>query len=398
MTARANDSSSEEYDDSLRFSLHQPTRIVFGDGCVDELGGECQRLGLTRVLVVTDRVLRDKTDVISRVERALADRLGALFDGVTPDGGVHLIDDGAAVGREHGCDGIVSVGGGSVIDSAKGIAVVLTEGGSIRERRGTPRLSRRQTPHIAIPTTAGTGSEVSRQLIIRDQSALERLHIEDDRLIPDVALLDPSVTLALPPQLTAATGFDALTHAIEALSSRRRNPIADGLALQSLRLIARWLPAACEDGQDSVARGQMLLGAHAAGLASSSAGVGLAHAMANLVSARYGVHHGTANAICLPHVIRFNGDELGARYRQVAEALGLDASGLGDALVGEAAAQAVAHLLARLQLPARLRDVGVPEAALPALAEAALADGALATNGKHAGDAALVLGVYRNAY
>ena len=142
----------------------------------------------------------------------------------------------------------------------------------------------------------------------------------------------------------------------------------------------------------------MLLAANIAGQAFNSTGVGLVHAMAHVIGARHGVHHGTANAICLPHVIRFNGDELGARYRPVAEALGLDASGLGDALVGEAAAQAVAHLLARLQLPARLRDVGVPEAALPALAEAALADGALATNGKHAGDAALVLAVYRNAY
>ncbi len=394
MSARADD-NNDDYGDSLRFGLYQPTRIVFGDGCVDELGRECQRLGAQRVLVVTDRVLRDKTEVVGRVERALGNRLGALYDGVTPDGGVHLIDDGAAVGREHGCDGVVSVGGGSVIDSAKGIALVLAGGGSIRDHESAPR---RQTPHIAIPTTAGTGSEVSRQLIVRDQTAQERLHIEDDRLLPDVALLDPSVTLAMPPQLTAATGFDALTHAIEALTSRRRNPIADGLALQALRLIARWLPAACEDGQARVARGQMLLGAHAAGLAAAAAGVGLAHAMAHVVSARYGVHHGTANAVCLPQVIRFNADQLGARYRQVADALGVDASGLGDALVGEAAAQAVAHLLARVQLPARLRDVGVPEAALPALAEATLADGALATNGKKVATAALVLAVYRNAY
>ena len=232
---------NEEYDDSLRFGLYQPTRIIFGDGCVDELGRECQRLGLERVLVVTDRVLRDKTDVVARVERALGNRLGALYDGVTPNGGVRVIDDGAAIGREHGCDGVVAVGGGSVIDSGKGIALILAESGSIREHREARevgRAPRRQTPHIAIPTTAGTGSEVSRKLSLRDQGQDNgRLYLADDRLLPDLALLDPSVTLAKPPQLTAASGFDALTHAIEAFTSRRCNPIADGLALQAMRLI-----------------------------------------------------------------------------------------------------------------------------------------------------------------
>jgi alcohol dehydrogenase len=365
---------------------------------VDALGRECQRLGLERVLVVTDRVLRDKTDVVSRVERALGNRLGIIYDGVTPDGGVRVIDDGAAVGREHGCDGVVAVGGGSVIDSGKGIALVLPEGGSIREHKDAARWSRRQTPHIAIPTTAGTGSEVSRKLSLRDQSNDNgRLYLADDRLLPTVALLDPSVTLAMPAQLTAASGVDALTHAIEALTSRRCNPIADGLALQALRLIARWLVAACEDGTSRVARGQMLLGAHAAGLASAAAGTGLAHAMAHVVGARHGVHHGMAKAISLPHVIRGNAAQLGsARYRQVAEALGLDASGLGDALVGEAAAQAVAHLLTRLQLPARLRDVGVPEPDLPALAEATVAEMARADTGVL--DVGRVLPIYRNAY
>jgi aldehyde dehydrogenase (NAD+) len=387
-----------EYDASLTFALYQPTRVLFGDGCLAELGRVCQRLGIERALLVTDRALRDQTDVVGRVERALGHRLGAIYDGVTPDGGAHLIDDGAAVGREDGCDGLVAVGGGSVIDCAKGIAIVLTEGGSIRDRQGASRLERRQTPHIAIPTTAGTGSEVSRQLVVRDHATHTTQQLEDDRIIPDAALLDPSVTLAMPAQLTAATGLDALTHAVEAFTSRQRNPVADGLALEALRLIARWLPVACEDGQNRAARGQMLLGAHMAGLACASAGLGLAHAMAHVLGARHGVHHGTANAICLPHVIRFNADALGARYRCVAEALGVAASALGDALVGEAAAQAVAHLLARLKLPARLRDVGVPEAALPALAAATLDDGALAHNGKLVVDRALVLAVYRNAY
>jgi alcohol dehydrogenase class IV len=224
------------------------------------------------------------------------------------------------------------------------------------------------------------------------------MHFMDDRIIPDAAILDPSVTVAMPPQLTAATGMDALTHAIEAYTSINKNPVADGLALQAIRLIARHLPRAVAEPNDKVARGQMLIAANVAGMAFNSTGVGLVHAMAHVVGARHGVHHGTANAICLPHVIRFNGDELGACYRDVAEALGLDARDLGDEMAGEAAAQAVAQLSARVKLPPRLRDVGVPEGDLEACAEGALSDGAIVYNGKFAADKDLVLGVYRNAY
>jgi alcohol dehydrogenase len=202
----------------------------------------------------------------------------------------------------------------------------------------------------------------------------------------------------MPAQLTAATGMDALTHAIEAYTSRSRNPIADGLALQAIRLIARHLPRAVDHGDDKVARGQLLLAANIAGMAFNSTGVGLVHAMAHVVGGRHGVHHGTANAICLPHVIRFNADTLGGYYRHVAEALGLDARDLGDEMAGEAAAQAVAQLAARIKLPGKLRDVGVPKSDLPACADGSLADSAIANNGRFAAEKELVLGVYRNAY
>jgi alcohol dehydrogenase class IV len=386
------------YGTDLNFSVYQPTRVVFGDGVIGELPLECKRLGIERAMVVTDRILREKTDVIARVEKVLGARLGGIYDGVIPDTGVEVIDDGARAARERGCDGLISVGGGSAIDTAKGMAIVLTEGGSIRDHQGASRLTRRQTPHISVPTTAGTGSEVSLYIVVKDHSAHEKMHFMDDRIIPDAAILDPSLTVGMPPQLTAATGMDALTHAIEAYTSINRNPIADGLALQAIRLIAEHLPRAVADGSDKVARGQMLLAANIAGMAFNSTGVGLVHAMAHVVGARHGVHHGTANAICLPHVIRFNSDELGARYRDVAEALGVDARDLGDEMAGEAAAQAVAQLNARVKLPPRLRDVGVPESDLDACAEHSLSDGAIVYNGKFAAEKDLVLGVYKNAY
>jgi alcohol dehydrogenase class IV len=386
------------YDASLAFSTWQPTRVVFGDGAVGELALECKRLGIERALVVTDRVLVERTDVVARAEKALGPRLGGVYDGVIPDTGVEVIDEGARVAKERGCDGLISVGGGSAIDSAKGIAVVLTEGGSIRDHQGSARLTRRQTPHIAVPTTAGTGSEVTAYMVVKDARAHEKMHFLDDRIIPDAAVLDPSVTIAMPAQLTAATGMDALTHAIEAYTSVNKQPIADGLALQAMKLIARHLPRAVAEPHDKIARGQMLIAANIAGLAFNAVGVGLVHAMAHVVGARHGVHHGTANAICLPHVIRFNADELGAYYRDVAEALGVDARDLGDEMAGEAAAQAVAQLAARIKLPPRLRDVGVPEGDLAGCAEASLSDGAIVYNGKFAAEKSLVLGVYQHAY
>ena len=386
------------YGGDLNFSVYQPTRVVFGDGTVSELALECKRLGIERAMIVTDRVMRERTDVVARVEKALGARLGGVYDGVIPDTGVEVIDDGARLAKERGCDGLVSVGGGSAIDTAKGMAIVMTEGGSIRDHQGASRLSRRQTPHIAVPTTAGTGSEVSLYIVVKDARAHEKMHFMDDRIIPDAAILDPSVTLAMPAQLTAATGMDALTHAIEAYTSVNKNPIADGLALQAIKLIARFVPAAVATPSDKIARGQMLIAANIAGLAFNSTGVGLVHAMAHVVGARHGVHHGTANAICLPHVIRFNADELGSCYRDVAEALGVDARDLGDEMAGEAAAQAVAQLNTRIGLPPRLRDVGVPEGDLDACAEGSLSDGAIVYNGKFAADKDLVLGVYKNAY
>src|SRR5438067_1848933 len=243
------------YGSDLSFSVYQPTRVVFGDGVVAEIALDCKRLGVARAVIVADQILREKTDVVRRVETALGARCAGIYDGVIPDTGVEVIDQGAAFCRSVRGDGLISVGGGSAIDTAKGMAIVLTEGGSIRDHQGSMRLTRRQTPHLAIPTTAGTGSEVSLYIVVKDHERHEKMHFMEDRIIPDAALLDPSVTTGMPRGLTAATGMDALTHAIEAYTSINRNPIADGLALHAIRLVADWLPAALEDGHDKVARG-----------------------------------------------------------------------------------------------------------------------------------------------
>jgi alcohol dehydrogenase class IV len=387
------------YGGDLGFNHYQPTRVTFGTGAVKEAGLECKRLGITRAAIVTDKILREKTDVVAKVEQALGTRLAGTFDGVVPDSPADAIDRAAAWARGVGADGLVSVGGGSAIDTTKGMAIVLTEGGGIRDHQGSQRLTRRQTPHLAIPTTAGTGSEVTGFAVVLGGSdgAHEKMHFADDKIIPDAAILDPALTVGMPRALTAATAADALTHAVEAYLSIARNPIADANSLHAIRLIARFLPKVLSDGSDLVARGQLLLAANLAGMAFNGSGVGLCHAMAHVIGARHGVHHGTANAICLPHVMRFCADELAPRLAEVGDAMGLH-RGASDEESAEDAARAVAALLKSTGLPTRLADVKVPEGDLDTCAGASLADAAIVYNGKFAADHDLVLGVYRQAY
>ncbi len=386
------------YGADLSFGWYQPTRIVFGVGAVKETGLELKRLGVERAAVLTDRVLRERTDVVAKVERALGGRLVGIFDGVVADSPAEVIDRAATWARERGADGLVSVGGGSAIDTAKGVAMVLTEGGAIRDHQGSQRLTRRQTPHLAIPTTAGTGSEVSMYSVVLDETAHEKMHFADERIIPDTALLDPELTLDMPAWLTAATALDALTHAIEAYLSIARQPLADAAALGAIRLLGRYLPEALADGNSILARGQLLLAANLAGQAFNGSGVGLAHAMAHVIGARYHVHHGTANAICLPHVMRWCADEFAPRLAEIAVALGESVAGVSTDQAAGRAADRVAALVRKSGLPTRLAEVQVPEAELRACAVASLSDGAIVYSGKFAADEELVLSVYRAAF
>lgn len=386
------------YEADLSFVFTYGGKVAFGADVVDDLGIEVDQLGTERVLVVTDRVLRERTDVVARVERALGGRLAGVYDGVLPDSGVRLCEEGAALGREVGADVIVSVGGGSAIDTAKGVAILLREGGALADYEGFQNLVRPQTPHIAIPTTAGTGSEVTYVAVIKDEERRRKLLFGSQFLTPNVALLDPTLSLGLPPLLTAGTGMDAMSHAIEALHSQQREPVADALALHAIRLVREYLPRAVADGRDLLARGQMLIAANIAGAAFGNAQVGLVHAMAHTVGARWGVHHGTANALFLPHVMRFNMEECAETYADVARALGIDTRRMGPEEAGEAAAAALGTLTGSLGLPVRLRDTAVPADDLEASAEATLFDGAIVYNGRTVTSPEEVLEVYRHAW
>jgi alcohol dehydrogenase class IV len=210
------------YGGDLSFLFFNPTRVVFGDGASSDAAVELRGLGRSRALVVTDRFLAEKTDIVAKIVKSLGSACVGVFSDVPSDSGVHVVNAGAAFGREKGADSLVSVGGGSVIDTTKGIAIVLREGGSLLDYQGFQVLTRDQTPHIAIPTTAGTGSEVTYVAVVKDHEKKQKLLFGDFHIIPNVAILDPSLTVALPPLLTAATGLDAFSHGLEALSSAQR--------------------------------------------------------------------------------------------------------------------------------------------------------------------------------
>ncbi len=386
-----------EYPADLSFLFTCPTKVVYGAGTSADAPLELSGLGCRKALVVTDGFLQ-KTDIVARIVKSLGDSCAGVFSEVPPDSDVHAVNAGAELGRARGADSIVSIGGGSVIDTAKGIAILLREGGSLLDYQGFQLLTRRQTPHLCIPTTAGTGSEVTYFAVIKDHANRRKLIFGDHHIIPDVAILDPSLTVGLPPVLTAATGLDAFSHGLEALTSAQREPMSDALGLHAMRLITRYLPAAVKNGADMAARGQMLIAATLAGAAFSNAQVGLLHAIAHVVGARHGIHHGTANAIAMAHVVRFNNDVVADRHRLAAEAVGVDVRGLSDEAAGLALARTISAFVSEVGLPLTFREAGVPEEDLAACAEAAMSDGAIVYNAKPVRDPSEVLGVLRAAW
>ena len=340
--------------------------------------------GAGRVFVVTDQVIR-ATGLIDKVEAGLTDgglELAGVFDEVPQDSSTTVVDRCSEAAKEAGADSFLGVGGGSVMDTAKVANAVFTHGGSARELEGIFLMPREGdgmgrpldvAPLACVPTTAGTGSEVSMAAVIRDEEEKVKLEICDFPLFPRLAVLDPESTRTLPPQVAAATGMDAMTHAIEGYVSTEWSAHQDARSLQALRLIRDNLERAVENGpDDDEARGNMLVAASLA----ITINLGSTHAMSHPAGAHFRVPHGVANAINLPHVIRFNaagGREIADRYRDVGELLGVESGG-SDEAVGDALAAYVSELVARLGLPTRLSAVGVPEEGIPTLVEGAMGD------------------------
>ncbi len=385
------------YDVDLSFIYKNPTRIVFGVNALRDLSPEIGLLNGSKAFVVTDKGVAE-AGLTEMVVKTLGNKWVGTYDQVPQDSGIHIVNEAAEIAREKGADLVVSVGGGSVIDTAKGVALLLKEGGKLEDYCGLQNLTRPQTPHISIPTTAGTGSEVTWAIVVKDWDKDQKILFGDDNIIPNTAILDPVLIQGLPPMITGFTGMDALTHAIEAIHALQCEPISDGMAFYAIRLIMLYLPVCVENGSDLFARGQQQIAATIAGVAFSNAQIGLVHATAHSAGALFKVPHGLANSILLPYVMEYNSDEAADRYALVAQAMGVAEKGMSDEEASHAAVEAVFGLTKKIGLPQKLREVNVPESGLEAIADLSLSDGSIVYNPKPIFEVEQVMEVLRKAY
>lgn len=387
------------FQDISRFSF--PTSVVFGSGAVADLPVRLEALGLKKPLLVTDPGLKN-SEVMKRVTSVLeqAGVAFAVFAEVHPNPMEDDVEKAAAAYRAEGCDGVIGLGGGSPLDVAKVITVRVSHEGPLSDYEaqtgGWERIKGPLPPMIAIPTTAGTGSEVGRSGVITVPSLGRKIVIFSPLLMPKFAIADPDLTVGLPPHLTAATGMDAFTHCLESLTSPVFHPFSDAIAVGGLELVVKYLERATRKGTDIEARGYMMIAAMMGAIAFQK-DLGAAHSLAHPLSTEFGVHHGLANAICLPAVMRFNRDAAAAHYARVAEIFAVNGISEVSSHDPDAAAEAVAALNERLGITKRLRDCGVPEDALPALAKKAFADSCHATNPRPCTEADL-LQLYRECW
>ncbi|ADB51146.1 iron-containing alcohol dehydrogenase [Conexibacter woesei] len=369
-------------EESEAFDVVLPPRVVVGGGATARAGTLAARMGIRRVLVVTDPGLREHVAV-----RAVADGLAAagiaaaVFDGVQVDPTVGNVADGIEALASHGADGVVAVGGGSPIDAAKGIAA-LAVGEPDRDLialAGFDKVGGRALPLIAVPTTAGSGSEMTRAAVIADPARQIKVPVYDDALLPAIALVDHRNTLTMPRQLTAEVGIDALVHAVEAMTSRAAFPVTDRFSLEAARLIGPNLVRVCEQPDDDAARAAMARGATLAGAAISNATIALVHGMARPLGAHFHVAHGAATGILLAPVVRFGLGATPERYAAIARAAGAAGDQHPDEEAGERLVDWIERLVAEIGIP-RLGAQGIAPEAFAAALEP-MADAALASNG-----------------
>ncbi|CAI08744.1 L-threonine dehydrogenase [Aromatoleum aromaticum] len=358
-----------------------PPVNLMGAGCLADAMAAIRSYGFRHALIVTDAGLA-RAGVADKVAALLAEQdiQATVFDGAKPNPTVGNVEAGLALLRDKQCDCVISLGGGSPHDCAKGIALVATNGGRIGDYEGVDRSAKPQLPLVAINTTAGTASEMTRFCIITDEARHIKMAIVDRNVTPILSVNDPTLMVAKPAALTAATGMDALTHAVEAYVSTAATPITDACALKAVTLIAANLRRAVADGNDLDAREQMAYAQFLAGMAFNNASLGYVHAMAHQLGGFYDLPHGVCNAVLLPHVEAFNASFSATRLADVARAMGADVDALDDAAAAEGCLAAIRRLAADVGIPAGLTQLGVKAEDIPTLAANALNDACGLTN------------------
>ncbi|HAT1577512.1 TPA: L-threonine dehydrogenase [Raoultella ornithinolytica] len=358
-----------------------PSVNVIGTDCLKDAMKMMAEYGFRRTLIVTDAVLT-KSGMAEKIQIALQENeiFSVIFDGTHPNPTTGNVNAGLKLLKENNCDSVISLGGGSPHDCAKGIALLATNGGDIRDYEGVDRSAKPQLPMIAINTTAGTASEMTRFCIITDEVRRIKMAIVDKHVTPLLSVNDASLMAGMPQALTAATGMDALTHAVEAYVSIAATPITDACALKAMTMIAENLPAAVDNGNNREAREAMAYAQFLAGMAFNNASLGYVHAMAHQLGGFYDLPHGVCNAVLLPHVQEFNSKVAAGRLRDCGKAMGVEVEGMSEAEGAKACIAAIRVLAKRVNIPAGLRDLNVKEQDIPVLATNALEDACGATN------------------
>lgn len=366
-------------------SFIMPSMNIMGENALADAVATLGSRGFSRALIVTDAGLARMgvaADVAGELSRA--DIRTFVFAGAQPNPTVGNVEEGLAILKENGCDLVVSLGGGSSHDCAKGIALVAANGGAIADYEGIDQSPLPQVPLLAINTTAGTAAEMTRFCIITDEERHVKMAIVDKHVTPFLSVNDPAMMVGKPAALTAATGMDALTHAVEAYVSTAATPITDGCAIKAISLISEHLRDAVADGKNLSAREGMAYAQFLAGMAFNNASLGYVHAMAHQLGGFYDLPHGVCNAVLLPHVEAFNASVSAERLRDVAAAMGVDVTRMDAEAGAEAALDAIRKLSSDIGIPSGLAELGMKEADIPVLAENALADACGFTNPRQA--------------
>ncbi|WP_462405399.1 iron-containing alcohol dehydrogenase [Gracilibacillus sp. Marseille-QA3620] len=352
-----------------------PSRNLLGRGCLNELGGEIKSYGFKKAFVVTDKGL-SKNGILKMVtdqlEKSEIDYV--VYDEVSPNPTTRQVHNGVEVLQEEDCDFILSVGGGSPQDCAAAISIITTNGGDIRDYEGLHKSSRPGYPTIAVNTTAGTSAEITINYVITDEDRGVKMVCVDKNSIALLSVSDPELMVNKPADLTAATGMDALTHAIETLVTPGANPVTDATALEAVRIIFKYLPAAVKNGHDLDAREQMTYACFLGGMAFSNAGLGYVHAMAHQLGGLYDLPHGVCNAMLLPIVEKRNAKYAPKKFRMIAEALGFPQIAQTDEEASDFVIEKIRELAAEVGIPTSLKELGVENPDLDTLAENSLKD------------------------
>jgi alcohol dehydrogenase class IV len=369
---------------SLTRNWNYPTSVRFGVGRIRELPAVCGELGMRRPLLVTDPGLRALPMIESALGTLRAAGLGdAVFSDLRPNPVGRNVDDGVACFKANRCDGVIAFGGGSALDVGKTIALMAGQTRPVwdfedREDWHTRVNLAGMAQTVAVPTTAGTGSEVGRASVILDETTHVKKIIFHPRMLPAVVISDPELTVGLPPRITAATGMDALAHSLEAYCAPGFHPLADGIAVEAMRLVKEWLPVAVKDGRNLVARAHMLAAA-SMGATAFQKGLGAIHSLSHPVGALYNAHHGETNGVVMPYVLRFNRLAVEDRLTRLASYLGLPDPGF------EAVFEWVLALRQDIGIPHTLAELGVKESDLDTLAPMAVEDPSTGGNPRPAG-------------